>query len=166
MYIRVSIYRTLDDVNKLIPLPGILIGFQPKLVQRCTLISPLCALIKFQLDKSLCLQVMSENAVCKMKEKMKKLFWNFVHFYLKICWKNVLQIWYVDLQHSEASQQQIWLNSDKRSPELHRCENYVLCLPVNILAGWHDGFLGRTTHYCVSWLLNIKMLHNIAVSLQ
>ena len=34
--------------------------------------------------------------------------------------------------------------------ELHRCENCIFFLPVNILTVWHAGFLGRTTHYRVS----------------
>ena len=35
--------------------------------------------------------------------------------------------------------------------ELHRCENYVLHLPVNILTVWRHSFLGCTTHYRISW---------------
>ena len=34
--------------------------------------------------------------------------------------------------------------------ELQRCENHVFFLPVNILTVWRAGFLGRTTHYCLS----------------
>ena len=36
------------------------------------------------------------------------------------------------------------------STELHMHENCILFLPVNILMVWHGGFLGCTTHYCVS----------------
>ena len=31
------------------------------------------------------------------------------------------------------------------------CENDVFFLPVNILKVWRAGFLGRTTHYRVSY---------------
>ena len=39
--------------------------------------------------------------------------------------------------------------------ELHRCENCVFFLPVNILTVWRAGFLGRTTHFdrTVSYLI-------------
>ena len=33
--------------------------------------------------------------------------------------------------------------------ELHRCENYIFFLPVNILTVWRAGFLGHTTLPCV-----------------
>ena len=33
------------------------------------------------------------------------------------------------------------------------CKNHILFLPVNILAVWCSGFVGRMTHYHVSDLL-------------
>ena len=63
-----------------------------------------------QLDKSMRLQVMAENAVCEIKKKKtKKLFWNFAHSYLGFGRRNLLQIWYVFLPSLGASLQQIWL---------------------------------------------------------
>ena len=50
-----------------------------------------------------------------MKEKTKKLFRSFAYLYLGISWHDLLQICYVDSSSSRASQQQIWLNSGKRS---------------------------------------------------
>ena len=88
----------------------------------------------------------------KNKKKMKKLFWNFVCSYLRIGWHDLLHIWYANSPSSGASLQQIWLNLGKWSQSLiRRCENYILCFPVNILIVWHDGFLGCMTHYSVSW---------------
>jgi len=42
--------------------------------------------------------------------------------------------------------------------ELHRCENHVLFLPVNILTVWCAGFLGCMTYYCHVTSLHIKAL--------
>ena len=36
--------------------------------------------------------------------------------------------------------------------EIQRCENDVFVLPVNILTVWRAGFLGRTTHYRVTFV--------------
>ena len=53
------------------------------------------------------------QSVQKDEEKTKNLFQTFACLYLGIGWHNLLQIWYVDLPSSGASQQQIWLNLGK-----------------------------------------------------
>ena len=70
---------------------------------------------KVQLDRSMCLQVMAENAKCAKwrRKKMKKLIQNFARSYLGIGWRDLPQIWYVDLPSLGPSLQQIWLNSGK-----------------------------------------------------
>ena len=85
------------------------------MVQKCALISPLCV-PHFSLI-GVCNRKLWQKmqSVRNEEEKTKKLFQNFVHLYLGISWYDLHQIWYVDSPSSGASQQQIWLNSGKRS---------------------------------------------------
>ena len=53
------------------------------------------------------------QSVRNEEEKTKKLFQNFAHSYLGIDWRDLLQIWQLDLPSSGASVEQIWLNSGK-----------------------------------------------------
>ena len=39
----------------------------------------------------------------------------------------------------------------KSSTKLDIHKNCIIVLPVNIVIMWYAGFLGHTTHYCVSW---------------
>jgi len=50
-----------------------------------------------------------------LRKKMKKLFQNCGRLYLGVGWHDLLQICYIDSPSSGTSQQQIWLNSGKRS---------------------------------------------------
>ena len=94
--------------------PWILIGFQPKLVRRCTLISPWC-IPSFSLIEIFFSQVVVENANClKWRKKIKKLFQN-CSLISQDWLSNLLQILYVDSPNSEASLEQIWLYSGKWS---------------------------------------------------
>ena len=69
-----------------------------------------------------------------MKKKNEEIIQKFCSL---VSWDQLAQIWYVDLPSSGASQQQIIrLNWQKDL----RCENYILCHPVNILTVWQDGF--------------------------
>ena len=77
-------------------------------------------------------------------KKKKKLFQDFSHLHLGIGWYDLLQIWYADLPSLGTSQQEIWLNSGKRS------ESYV-DVKITFLAscqythGVARQLLGRTT---------------------
>ena len=119
---------------------------QLKLVWICALMSPLC--IPSFSSIGVCIHILwpKMQSMLKNKEDIKKIN-------LKFCSLYLLQSWYVDSPSSGASLQQICLNSGKRSQSyIHGCENYILCLPVNILTVWCSGFLGCMTHYHVSWL--------------
>ena len=71
---------------------------------------------------------------------------NFARSYLGNGWSDFLQNWFVNSPHWPANLVPIGLGIT----ELHRCENWVFFLPVNILTVWRAGFLGRTTHHRVS----------------
>ena len=111
--------------------------------------------IKFHLDQSMHSHFMGENAKCAKwrikRKKMKKLFQNFAHLYLGICWHDLLQICSLHLPSLGTSRPQVWLNSGKRSWNYIGAKIIFLCLPVNILVVWHNSFLRHTTHYRMSW---------------
>ena len=47
------------------------------------------------------------------------------------------------------------------STEIQRCENRVYFLPVNVLTVWRAGFLGRTTHYRVSYIYIYLLMYKL-----
>ena len=95
---------------------------------------------KFQLDPSMRLQCERQSVRRNLNETLGARISKTDE---AIC----VKIWYVDSPTWRASQQQIRLNSGRRSSELHRCENQVSFLPVNILMVWHAL---ATTHYRMS----------------
>ena len=49
----------------------------------------------------------------------------------------------------------------KGSMELHKHENHIFFLPINILTVWCASFLGCMTHYRVSWSVSINNIPDI-----
>ena len=112
-----------------------------------------------------CLDVRKDEEEKKNEEKKR----NFGHSYLGNGLSDFLQIWNVDSPIWRATLQQIWFQSDEASPRYKcvkitfsfflsiysRCgapaswaaRHTIVCLELTV---WRAGFLGRTTHYCVS----------------
>ena len=115
---------------------------------------------KFQLNQSKWSHFMAENGKVWNEEKTKKLFEILLYSYFRISWCDSIQTWYVDLNSSRASQQQIWLNSerDPRATEVWKVSSlssfqYTHGV-VQVLLGPHD------TPPCVL-IRNNKMVNTI-----
>jgi len=109
---------------------------------------------------------MAKNAKCaKWRRKKRRNYFETLHAhsYLGIGWRDLLQIWNVDSPSSGASLQHVWSNSGKWSQSYVGVKITFFGVPVNVLTGWRDGFLGRTTHYCVSW--SVKFLPIIIIEM-
>ena len=90
---------------------------------------------------------------------MKNRTQNFGRSYLGNGWCNLLQLWNVTSYYRRSFPPQIWCSSDKRS-RIYECVKIAtFVIPVNILTPVCacPVFLGRTTHYSVSFLFFIFM---------
>ena len=90
-------------------------GFQPKLVQRWTLISLLHVPSFIVIVVCICKVWLKMWSARKMKNKKPRNYFKTACLYLGIGRCNVLQNWYVDLATLGASLQQIWVHSGERS---------------------------------------------------
>ena len=89
--------------------------------------------------------------VCAKRKKQTKN-WNFAHLYLRNSWRDLLQFWNVASSYRQALPQQIWCSSDKIWQFMNAWES-LLCYSCYILTPIcaRPTFLGRMTHYHVSW---------------
>ena len=89
----------------------------------------------------------------KKRKKSKEKYETCSLLYLRNGWYDLLQIWNVASHHKRALIWQIWCSSDKRS-RIYECvkiATLLFLLIYSLLFARAPSFLGRTTHYCVSW---------------